>query len=422
MSFVSELVKNVEIPQMYKVRQKFPNEKIEDIPAEILKQLSRPEIESTISPGTNIAITAGSRGISNIDILTKGIVDFVKSKGANPFIVPAMGSHGGCTAEGQCAILRGYGITEETMGCPIHSSMETVQIGTTEEDHPVFIDRNAAEADAIIVAGRIKPHTLFRGPYESGIIKMLAIGLGKQKGAETTHDAGSKHMHHTIPLFGKAVLKHANVIFGVGFIENAYDETYKIVALTPQEIIDKEPGYQEESKAQMPKILIGETDVLVVDKIGKNFSGDGMDPNITGTFASKYASGGVQSQNVVVLDLTDETHGNASGIGTADVTTRRAYEKMDFEMTYPNSITSNVIEAAKIPMVMASDRDAVAVAIKTCVDIDKSKVRVIRIKNSLHIDEIYVSDSLLEEAKKHPDIEIISGPEPWPFDEKGNLW
>ena len=422
MSIVSELVKNVGIPNMYKVRQKFSTQKIEDIPAEIVKQLSRPEIENSIRPGMSIAITAGSRGISNIALITKEIVVFVQSKGAHPFIIPAMGSHGGATAEGQREILRDYGITEESMGCPLRATMETVPIGDTEESHKVLIDRYAAEADAIIAVGRIKPHTAYRGPYESGVMKMLTIGLGKQQGAEVCHESGFKNMGRLVPLFGKAILKNSNVIFGVGIIENAYEDTYKIVSLTPQEIIDKEPALLDEAKSKMPKIIIPETDVLIVDKIGKNYSGDGMDPNITGTFCTPYASGGIISQRVVVLDLSKETHGNAIGLGMAHVTTKRAYEKVDFEKTYPNSITSTVLDVSKIPVVMASDKDAIAVAIKTCNEIDKINVRLVRIPNSLHLDEIFISEALLEEAKKNPDIEIISGPEQWAFDESGNLW
>jgi len=422
MSIVADLVKNVEIPNMYKVRQRFSREKIEDIPAEVLKQLSRPEIEGAIRPGMSIAITAGSRGIANIALITREIVAFVKSKGARPFIVPAMGSHGGATAEGQSEILHDYGITEQSMGCPLQASMETKHIGYTEEGHPVLIDRYAAEADAIIAVGRIKPHTAFRGPYESGVMKMLTIGLGKQEGADVCHESGFKNMARLVPLFGKAIMKHSKVIFGVGIIDNAYEDTYKIVSMTPQEIIDKEPAYLDEAKANMPKILIPETDVLVVDKIGKNYSGDGMDPNITGTFCTTCASGGLISQHVVVLDLSQETHGNAIGLGMAHATTRRAYEKVDFEKTYPNSITATVLAVSRIPMVMASDKDAIAVAIKTCNEIDKSKVRLVRIENSLHLDEIYISEAHLDEAKRHPDIEIISGPKPWQFDENGNLW
>ena len=422
MSMVSELVRNVELPKMYKVRQNFSAEKIEDIPAEIIKQLSKPEIESTIRPGMSIAITAGSRGVANIALITKEIVNFVKSKGAHPFIIPAMGSHGGATAEGQTQILKDYGITEQTMGCPLRATMETVCIGDTEDGRTVLIDRYASEADAIIVAGRIKAHTAYRGPYESGVMKMVAIGLGKQAGADVCHESGFKNMARMVPLFGKAILKHANVIFGVGIIENAYEDTCKIVALPPQEIIDKETGLLEEAKARMAKILIPETDVLVVDKIGKNISGDGMDPNITGTFCTPYASGGLVAQNVVVLDLTDETHGNAIGIGMAHATTRRVYDKMDFEKTYPNAITATVLQVCRIPMVMSSDRDAIAVAVRSCIDIDKSNVRLVRIDNSLHIGEIYISEAHLAEARQNPDLEVLSGPHEWAFDQNGSLW
>ncbi|MCL2056706.1 MAG: lactate racemase domain-containing protein [Oscillospiraceae bacterium] len=421
---VSGLIKDVPLPGMARVRQVFPRPKIEagSIPGEIQAILEREEFSAQIKPGMRIAITAGSRGIANIALITKAIADFCKGRGAYPFVFPAMGSHGGATAEGQSLILEHYGITEDYLGCPILSGMETVEIGRTKEGQPVLIDKYASEADGIIVAGRVKPHTCFRGTYESGIMKMLAIGLGKQQGADNCHHAGFGKMAHYVPLFGNAIIKHANILFALAIIENAYDETYRLEGIMPGDIADTEPALLKDAYAHMPKILIDECDLLIVDQIGKNFSGDGMDPNITGTFCTPYAEGGIKAQRVTVLGLTPETGGNAMGIGMAHATTRRVFNRMDFDVTYPNSITSKVLEMSRVPMVMKNDREAIQICLRSCSDIDHSNPRIVRIANSLHIDNIYISSALLEEAKAADGMEIISGPEPFPFDADGNLF
>ncbi len=371
--FVADLVSDQTIPKMFKVKQVFPRPKIEpeEIPGIIESLLSQEKFSSKVKPGMRIAITAGSRGIANVALTTKCIADFVRSRGAHPFIVPAMGSHGGATAEGQRAILEGYGITEDYVGCPIISSMEVKKIGVNEEGMDVFIDKNAAESDGIILGCRIKPHTAFRGPYESGIMKMMAIGLGKQHGAEVCHEAGFKNMAKYVPMFGRAIIKNAPILFAVPTIENAYDETCKIIAVNAEEIIEKEPPLLQEAFANMPRILVDSCDVLVVDQIGKNFSGDGMDPNITGTFCTPYATGGIRSQRVCVLDLSPETHGNGIGLGYSSATTKRVFNQLDLSSMYPNAITCTVLGGVRIPIVMESDREAIQVCIRTCNEIDK---------------------------------------------------
>ena len=299
--------------------------------------------------------------------------------------------------------------------------METLQIGSTPDGKPVRIDKNAAQADGIIVVGRIKPHTAFRGPYESGLMKMMAIGLGKQYGASIVHEAGFERFAKDIPKYGRAILGHANILFGVGILENAYDKTRELHALTPQEIIDEEPGLLLKAKSYMPHILFDACDVLVVDEIGKDISGDGMDPNISGRFCTDCATGGIHAQRVAVLDLTASTHGNANGIGLADVTTRRVLNKMDCEATYPNTITNKMIEPMKIPMVMESDKLASQMAIRTCFGIDEAAARVIRIKNTMEMEYIEISEVLLEEAGQNPRIDIVSEPAPLPFDARDDL-
>lgn len=423
MSVVSKLTQGVELPKMVKIKQNFDRSHIpeEKIPQVVYDQLQREEIKLQIKPGMKVAITCGSRGIANINIIIKAIVDFVKQCQGQPFVIPAMGSHGGATPEGQKQILNDYGVTEEFLDCPVISSMETKQIGSTAEGHPVLIDKHAAEADAIIVCGRIKAHTAFQGPYESGLMKMMTIGLGKQHGAEVTHEAGFGKMAHLVPLFGNAIRKNANIICGLGIIENAFDQTYKLIGLTNEEILEKEPELLLEAKRMMGRILFESADVLIVDKIGKNCSGDGMDPNVSGRFGTPYASGGIQSERVVVLDLTNETHGNANGIGMADITTQRLVDKMNLEITYPNAITSTLINMVKIPLYLKTDKEAIRLALKTCNHADKLNSRIVRIQDTMHLEYIYISEAMLEEATRNPDIEVVGKPEKWPFDEEGNL-
>lgn len=422
--FVADLVKDVTVPRMFRVRQIFPRNKIEpeEIPGIIKKLLSEEKFSSQIKPGMKIAITAGSRGIANNALTTKCIADFIKSKGAQPFVVPAMGSHGGSNAAGQREILNGYGITEEYLQCPILSSMEVKKIGVNEEGTDVYIDKYAAESDGIVIGCRIKPHTAFRGPYESGIMKMMAIGLGKQYGAQVCHEAGFKHMAKNVPLFGKAIIRHAPVLFAVPTIENAYDETCKIVAVNADEIEETEPVLLKEAASYMAKILVDSCDVLIVDEIGKNYSGDGMDPNITGTFCSPYATGGITAQRVAVLDLSKETHGNGIGLGFSSATTKRVFDKLDLASMYPNAITCTVLGGVRIPIIMESDKEAIQVCIKSCNEIDKTRPRVVRIPNSLHLEHIMLSEDYLEEIKGMETIEIESEPMDLPFDEDGMLW
>jgi len=300
--------------------------------------------------------------------------------------------------------------------------MEVVRIGTTDKGIPVCFDKYAYEADATIVVNRIKPHTSFRGSIESGLVKMIAIGLGKQIGAEMCHATGLSNMSARVEEIAKVAIEKSNIAFGIGIIENAYDETSRIVAIPRQKIIDEEPELLIEAKENLPQILFDNCDVLIVDEIGKNISGTGMDTNIVKRFTSEAIVCKPLAQRIVVLDLTKETHGNANGIGLADVCTRRLYEKIDFYETYPNPLTSRVLLSVKIPMVMDNDRLAIKAAVKTCFDIDYDDIRIIRIKNTLKLEEIQVSENLLDEAKKNPRIEILSDPKEMAFDENGNLF
>lgn len=420
-TIVDHLLEGVELPKFVRVRQRFSNEHIapEQIREAVYRELNRPAIARTIQPGMSVCITCGSRGIDNIVAIIRSVVEFCKERGAVPFAIPAMGSHGGATDAGQLDVLYSFGITEQTIGCPIRSSMQTARIGTTEDGRPVHIDHYAAAADAIILVNRIKPHTSFRGTYESGLMKMMAIGLAKQKGAETCHAEGFPKMHLMVPLFGKAILQQAPIAFGLGILENAFDQTAQLHALTPDEIIDREPVLLQEAAKLMPSLGFTECDVLVVDEIGKNISGCGMDPNITGVFATPGMTGGINAQRRCILSLTPQTHGNGYGMGAADAITRRLFDQLDLDMIYPNSITSTSLGFSKIPMIMPSDRAAMQLCLRTCNRLNPEKPRIIRIKNTLALSEFEISEAMLPELKEN--MQVLTEPYFLPFDDEGNL-
>lgn len=422
---VSELLKDVKIPKMFYAKQEFDSAHItrEEIEEKVFMELSKNEISSKILPGMRIAITAGSRGIRNVDEITRSIVKFVDQKGAKPFIVPSMGSHGGATAQGQIDMLAGFGITEESMGCPILSSMEVVELGTSDTNRKVFFDKNAYEADGVIVSCRIKPHNAFRGKYESGFCKMMVVGLGKQAGAEIVHSDGMGLIGKNIPSMAEIVLKKAPILFGIACIENAYDETFLVKAVDSAKIMEEEPRLLQVAFKNMPNLIMGKTDVLVVDEIGKNYSGTGVDPNITGTFSTEFASGGIDVQRTCFLNLSEISHGNSLGVGLASVITKKLFDDIDTSQMYPNCITSTVLKSAMIPVVVANDKEAIQMCIRTCNNIDINQVNVVRIPNSLHIGEIMLSESYFEDvnAGKYPGLKAMGTPMELEFDENGNL-
>ena len=422
---VSKLLEDVYIPKMFHAKQIFLRSVItpEEIPGVVFAELSKVIFSTQIKRGMNIAITAGSRGIANVDIITKAIVDFVKNQDANPFIVPAMGSHGGATAEGQIEILAGYNITEETMGCPIKSCMDTVMLGYSELGKPVFLDKIAYESDGIIVSCRLKLHNAFRGEYESGPCKMMVVGLGKQKGAESVHSDGMGKIAENLPANAKVILEKAPILLAIPCMENAYDETCKIEAIHKDDIMAREPILLKWAAANMPKIIVGEGDVLIVDEIGKNYSGTGVDPNITGTFSTEYATGGVQVQRTCMLDITECSHGNGLGTGLASTITKRLFDKLDPEMMYPNCLTSTVLKSAGIPLVVATDKEAIQLCIRTLNNVDKEKAKIIRIANSLHIGDIMLSEVYYADVihGKYEGLEAENKPKYMEFDAEGNL-
>ena len=422
---VSRLLKDVRLPRMFHAAQRFADTHIkrEEIEAAIFHEVRRSGMDLRIRPGMRVAITAGSRGIRNVDEITRSIAAFVKSRGAIPFIVPAMGSHGGATAEGQTELLAGYGITPDAMGCEILSSMETVLLGYSDLGKPVYMDKNAYEPDGVILSCRLKPHNAFRGPVESGPCKMMTVGLGKQKGAEQVHADGMDIIAKNIPSMARVTLGTGKILFALPCLENAYDQTMMFEAIAPQDILRREEELLKIAFANMPSILVGAGDVLIVDCVGKNFSGTGVDPNITGTFSTPYASGGVDVQRTCFLNLSEESHGNSLGVGLASAITRRIFDRIDADAMYTNCITSTVIRSAMIPCVLSTDKEAVQFCLRTCNRIDGDHPRVIRIRNSLHLGQVMLSEAYYRDvlAGRYDGLTALDAPEDMLFSEEGTL-
>ena len=421
MGVIQEMLSGIPLPRMVKVRQMFPASELTQLAETLHQELEKPRVGDRIKPGMRIAIALGSRGLDRITDITRVVVEEIKSRGAQPFIVPAMGSHGGASASGQMDVLANLGVTEETAGCQIISSMEVVEIGKLDNGLPVFIDKNAFEADGIVVVNRVKPHTQFRGPCESGLVKMITIGLGKQKGADSCHTFGFEFMADHIIRMTKIHLERTKILFGIATVESPYDKIVKITAIPADGIIEEEQKLLVEAKANMPRILFDQMDVLIVEKIGKDVSGGGMDPNITGRYAVPYMKGGPVINKLVILDLTPQTHGNANGMGLGDFTTRKLFEKIDYDAAYANALTMGLAVTVRIPMIMGTDKEAISAAVKTCNRQDLSKVRMVRIKDTLHLAEIDISEAMLEEARNNEHIAIVGDLSELVFDTDGNL-
>ena len=421
MGFIADLLDPIPIPRVAAVSQKFDRPRMDDSEGALEQILNTSGMLESVFPKMEIAIAVGSRGISNQPVLVKRIAEMLREKGARPFLVPAMGSHAGATADGQKQMLEDLGFSEDKIGVPIRSSMQTVRVGTSENGLPVYVDKNAHEADGIVIINRIKPHTSFRGPCESGLMKMIAIGLGKQKGAEICHELGIESIAENLLTIARVTIEKENILFAIGLLENAYHETCRIELLRKEEIETEEPVLQEEAKQLLPKLHFTNIDVLVIDEIGKNISGTGFDTNVVGRYHTPGCSGGPDVTRLVILNLTDESHGNANGLGIADFTTRRIFDQFSFENTYPNALTSTVLPSVKIPMVLETDLLAIKAAIKTCNILDKRNVRLIRIKNTNEIERIEVSERMLDEVRGNPYLNIETDLYPFVFNDDGNL-
>ncbi|MDQ3237131.1 MAG: nickel-dependent lactate racemase [Actinomycetota bacterium] len=409
---IEELLREVELPNVALIEQR-----VEGPPALAdIRESVREALESVDLPSGSVAIGVGSRGVSRISEVVAALVEALKKAGAEPFIVPAMGSHGASTAEGQADVLRHFGVSEERMGCPVRATMETVEIGATPAGVPVYMDRNAYEADAVIVVNRIKPHTAFRGTVESGPTKMLAIGLGKQRGAYSIHSQGWERIHRTIPDAARVAVETGKVAFGLATIENADEEPCQIVAIPAEKLEEAEAPLLEEAKKNLARLPFDQLDVLIVDEIGKNVSGDGADPNVTGRYPTTAASGGPAVERMVYLDLTEETGGNANGLGMADVVTERLASKMERSATYLNALTSTTPAPVKTPMVMPTDRMAVAAALIMCAGVTSSEARLVRIQNTIKLRRMWVSEALLRDVEKDERLRVVEDAVPIRFD------
>jgi hypothetical protein len=411
---------------MVEARQVIDQPRLDDYITEIRRQLNGKELAKKVAKGQSIAITAGSRGIANIPEILRTVVEEVRAAGGEPFLIPAMGSHGGATPHGQVETLHSLGITEESVCAPIISSMEVDMIGEIRGT-PVYIDRNALKADGIIIVGRIKPHTDFKGSIESGLMKMMAIGLGKQKGAEMIHHNLYEGYHQFLPAAARLIIEKAPIIMGLAILENAHHETAKIVVLEPKEFEAMELRLLEEAKNMLARLPFPEIDVLVVEEIGKNISGVGMDTNVTGRFWMPGESDirAPKIDKIVVLDLSEETHGNAIGIGLADLITRRVFEKIDYPSTYVNCLTQGTSATGKVPIWLPSDRDAIDTALRICGPIERTKAKMIIIKNTQELDHLLISESLAEQVKTDKKlaskVELLGKPREVQFDVLGTL-
>ncbi|MEA4893042.1 MAG: lactate racemase domain-containing protein [Peptococcaceae bacterium] len=407
----------VDYPKMALIRQKLSREKLEDVSGETRRQLISLGVQKKLSGGARIALTAGSRGISNIAEIIRAAADYVKECGGQPFVVPAMGSQGGATARGQEEVLEHYGITEKAMGCPICSGMEVVELGKTEAGAPVYFDRIAYEADGIIVINRIKPHTDFIAANESGVVKMVAIGLGNEKGCSAMHAYG---LAGCIPQSCRVSLEKAPILGGLGIVENSRDETWKLQGIKPEDFLEEDARLLALAKEQVPHLPMDRLDLLIVKEIGKMFSGTGMDTKVIG----RIKVNGVpepqkpQVEKLVVLRLNPDSYGNALGIGLADITTKELVEAIDYDSMKANLIATTYLERGKLPVWFDTEKEAVDAGFKTLGNVCPREARVAVVENTLHLEKMWVSEKVLEELK---DVEVLKSDKELVFDEAGRL-
>jgi hypothetical protein len=408
-------------PRMVRVKQAFGGPMLHDVASAVRQALGH--VALPVRPGQSVALTVGSRGVVNIAAIVRATVEHLEALGARPFIIPAMGSHGGGTADGQRAVLEHYGVTEAAMGCPIRATMDVVQIGEVR-GLPIWLDRHAAEADWIGVINRVKPHTGFSGGIGSGLFKMMTIGMGKHVGAVQAHRANIRLGYETmITALGREMLRVAPIAFGLGVVENGYDETALVRVLLPADLEAGERELYRQATAWMAKLPFEAIDLLIVDEMGKDVSGTGMDTNVIGRHATFFEKPFTTPRItfIVACDLTPNSSGNASGIGLADFTTRRLADKIDWEPTYINALTACSPGGPKLPAVLDTAKDAVAVAL-ACLGLERpEEARVVRIRNTLRLAEVDVSDALLPEVTGRADLSPLGEPAPLAFGPDGAL-
>ncbi len=411
------------LPRFFPVTQSFPRPTVDNIVAAVHQQLERLRLEDLT--GLRVAVTVGSRGIASIATITRAIVDWLKDAGATVILIPAMGSHGGATSEGQLGVLQRFGITPESMGCTIQSSMEVVEVCKADEGFPIYIDRFAAEADRLLIVNRIKPHTRFDGAIESGLMKMMLIGLGKKRGAELYHQAIVQHSFDTIVRsVSRQVIERCKVLGGIAIIENAYEETADIVGVPPAEIQEREPELLTHVKNLMPRLPFDHADLLIVDQMGKDISGTGLDTNIVGRKRNDNAAIGDETpsiHHIYVRSLTEATHGNASGIGIADLCHRRVIEQIDLESTRTNCITAGHISGAKVPVDFPNDRAAITTACQLAGLVQPDAIAAMWIRDTLSLTNMLCSEKFLNAAHTADNLTVEGPLAPLRFDASGDL-
>lgn len=418
---VRELSYDAPFPRLIPVRREIDAPQERDPAAAAHQQLE--QIRDRITPGMSVAITAGSRGIHDIAVVIKAAGEWLRAAGAEPFIVPAMGSHGGATAEGQRGVLRHLGITEESMGMAIQATMDTVELGRCPDGPMVHLDANAARADAILVVNRIKAHTDFHGEVESGLAKICAIGLGKHKGAAGIHVYGSAGLARWVPEVARRIIATGKILGGLAIIENAFERTARVAFVDADNIAgDGEKALFQESRQLMGSLPFDELDVLVVDELGKDKSGSGLDTNVIGRMMIRGTEEFERPRivNISVHDISAASEGNAVGLGLADFIPFRVLKKLDLNKMYVNAVTSGIggVQRAQIPLAFRTDRDTIAAALQMCGRADVENARVVRIHDTLDTVHMLVSESLRDELG---DLTILGEPEPMQFDEDGNL-
>ena len=408
------------LPAWTLIHQRVDSAEIGDVRAAVHAALE--PVMAVVRPGARVCLAVGSRGIDRIDRVVAAVTERVRQAGATVFIVPAMGSHGGATAEGQLEVLASYGITPDTVGCEIRSSMETVALGEARPGVPVFFDRHAFdEADLVIPINRVKPHTDFTGEIESGLLKMIAIGLGKQKGADIFHRQGFATFHELIPAVATHTLARAPIPFGLALVENGHARLQHVEAIPASGIAAREHELLVRARATMARLPLASIDVLVLDFIGKDISGLGMDSNVVGRYYTGPTGSGPAIQRIVVRDLTDETEGNAVGIGMADVVLRRAVERMDTARTYMNCVTAKTPEGARVGLTVETDREAVDVALACCIKVTREQARIVRVRDTKHLDWLYASAPLVPELLSTGVCEAVGGARPIGFNRAGRF-
>lgn len=412
-----------DFPKVVKIRRMFQSLAISDVAEAVREKIISSGLLGQVRPGADVAVTAGSRGIDRIAQVLRAVGEVVKSRGGKPFIVPAMGSHGGAAAAGQVKALRDMGVTEESVGMPIKSSMETVKIGEVSGGAPVFIDKIAFESDGIIAVNRIKPHTSFSGKYGSGLCKMLVVGLGKEVGATAFHKMGPLELSHRVPEMAELIIRKAPILGGVALVEDYHDKIAVIEAVTADKILAKDSELLEEANRLLPRLPFDDLDVLVVGEMGKNISGTGMDANVIGRYGIRLIPDppAPRIKRIVVLGLTKESDGNANGIGMADIVTERLVKSIDWEATRKNVMASSFPEKAMLPISFPTDEEAIAAALNTSWIRDAGAARLAIIQNTLQLGRLLASESLIDEIGRQTDIEIMSDPFELMFDENGNL-